>query len=502
MLGNYYTFPELLIWIPFLTGLIAVFIKNAAAVKSFALISSSVTLLVSVVSLFYSDVVGHPEYFDYNNVSYYWLPYIGSSFHVGLDGIGLILTLLTSITFLLVFLSSHNKEVEKPSAFYSLMLLLQAGLMGVFVAYDALVFYFFWELALIPAYFLVSRWGGPRRIPVTYKFFVYTFAGSLLMLIGILYLYNLTPQITPDSPHSFSLAAFYGTALSGSQAFGLFWLFFLAFAIKMPIFPFHTWQPDTYEEAPFPVAMVLSAVMVKMGVFAAIRWLVPVFPDAIMKYQTWLVLLSVIGIVYGSCIALLQNDLKRLVAWASIAHIGLMGAAIFSANAQGLQGAILEMFNHGINILGFWFVVQIIETTTGTRKISELGGLAQKSPALAAFFLIILLANIGLPLTNSFASEFLMLAGVFSFNKWLAAFACLGVILSAVYMLNMMRRVFYGQMAERTIHASKMNRLQVTVLTVIVLIILVLGVYPGLILNLTEPSANVILTEFATISTN
>lgn len=496
MLGNYYTFPELLIWIPFVTGLIAVFIKNGDAVKRFALISACITLVVSVVSLFYTDVLAHPEYFQYNNVSYYWLPYIGSSFHVGLDGIGVLLTFLTSLTFLLVFLNSYHKVTERPSAFFALMLLFQAGLMGVFVAYDALVFYFFWELALIPAYFLVSGWGGPRRIPVTYKFFVYTFTGSLLMLVGIIYLYTLTPPLAPDSAHSFSLTAFYMADMSGGQAFGLFWLFFLAFAIKMPIFPFHTWQPDTYEEAPFPVVMVLSAVMVKMGVYAMIRWVLPVFPEAVKHYQTLLVFLSVAGIVYASCIALLQDDLKRLVAWASIAHIGLMGAAVFSANAQGLQGSILEMFNHGINILGFWVVVHIIENTTGTRKISELGGLAQKSPALAAFFLIILLANIGLPLTNSFASEFLMLAGVFSFNKWLAAFACLGVILSAVYMLNMMRRVFYGQMAPATVRASKMSPLQLGALIVIAGVILVLGVYPGLILNMVEPSATMILQGF------
>lgn len=497
MLGNYYTFPELLIWIPFITGLIAVFIKNGNTVKWFALLSTLFTLVISIISLFYADTAAHPEYVVYNNVSYYWLPYIGSSFSVGMDGIGFLLTFLTAITFPLILLNAHHRQVERPSGFYSLMLLFQAGLMGVFVATDALVFYFFWELALIPAYFLVSRWGGPRRIAVTFKFFVYTFAGSLLMLIGILYLYILTPQVVPDSNHSFGLVAFYAAYLSPEQQFGLFWLFFLAFAIKMPIFPFHTWQPDTYEQAPFPVAMVLSAVMVKMGVYAMIRWLLPIFPEAVFKYQTLLVALSVAGIIYGSCIALLQDDLKRLVAWASIAHIGLMGAAIFSANEHGLQGTVLEMFNHGINILGFWVVVSIIEHTTGTRKISDLGGLAQKSPALTAFFLIILLANIGLPLTNSFASEFLMLSGVFTFSKWLAALACIGVILSAVYMLNMMRRVFYGQLQERTISASPMTTLQGVVLTVIVAIILLLGIYPDLILNVTGAPVDLIIKKLA-----
>ncbi len=496
MLGNYYTFPELLIWIPLITGIIAIFIRNSKSVKWFALLSSLLTLTVSVISLFYADAAKHEAYFAYNNVSYVWMPYIGSSFSVGLDGIGYVVTLLTAITFPLVFLHSHKREIERPNGFYALMLLFQAGLMGVFVAYDALVFYFFWELALIPAYFLVSRWGGPKRIPVTFKFFVYTFTGSLLMLIGILYLYQHTPQSTLESVHSFSITALYSTPLTAVQQAGLFWLFFLAFAIKMPIFPFHTWQPDTYEQAPYPVVMILSAVMVKMGVFAMIRWVMPLFPLAVVKYESLLVILCVIGIVYGSCIALMQNDLKRLVAWASIAHLGLMGAGIFSGNIQGLQGTILEMFNHGINILGFWIVVSIIEKTTGTRKISELGGLAQKSPALAMFFLVILLANIGLPLTNSFPSEFLMLSGVFDFNKWLAAFACLGVILSAAYMLRMMRKVFYGPVSESAAAPGSLGKMQVFVLSVIVIIILIIGLYPDLILNLSSTPAVSILKRY------
>lgn len=496
MLGNYYTFPELLIWIPLITGIIAIFIKNSRSVKWFALISSLITLAVSVISLFYADAARHAEYFAYNNVSYFWMPYIGSSFSVGLDGIGFVVTFLTAITFPLVFIHSHKKNIERTNGFYALMLLFQAGLMGVFVAYDALVFYFFWELALIPAYFLVSGWGGPRRIPVTFKFFIYTFTGSLLMLIGILYLYQLTPQLTTESLHSFSITAFYTTPLTATQQAGLFWLFFLAFAIKMPIFPFHTWQPDTYEQAPYPVVMILSAVMVKMGVYAMIRWVLPIFPLAVVKYENLLVILSVAGIVYGSCIALLQNDLKRLVAWASIAHIGLMGAGIFSGNIQGLQGTILEMFNHGINILGFWIVVSIIENTTGTRKISELGGLAQRSPALAMFFLVILLANIGLPLTNSFPSEFLMLSGVFDFNKWMAAFACLGVILSAAYMLRMMRNVFYGPVSANTATAGKLDKTQIFVLSVIVIIILIIGLYPNLILKLGASPASTILKRY------
>ncbi len=493
MLGTYYTFPELLLWIPLLTGVIAFFIRKESSVKAFALVSSLITLAISITSLFYTDVAGHAEYFNYNNVSYIWLPYLGSSFYVGLDGMGYMLTFLTAFTLPLIFAATYKSQFKNANAFYGLMLLSQAGLMGVFVAMDALVFYFFWELALIPVYFLCSKWGGEKRIQATFKFFIYTFAGSLLMLIGIIYLYLHTPSLSPLSDHSFSLRAFYNTALSPNRQSGLFCLFFLAFAIKMPIFPFHTWQPDVYEQAPYPTVMVMSGIMVKMGVFAMIRWLLPLFPLAVHKFDNVAIILSVTGIIYASCIALVQTDLKRLVAWSSIAHIGLMGAAIFSQNASGLHGVMLEMFNHGINIIALWIVVDIVNKKTGIRKISELGGLAAKSPSLAIFFVVIVLANIALPLTNAFVSEFLMFNGLFQFNKWYAVFACIGIILSAVYMLNMVQKVFFGASNAVTENVQPIDIRQKIVLSVIVITILVLGIYPQPILHLTQDTVTDIL---------
>ncbi len=497
MLGTYYTFPELLLWIPFVTGLITFFIKKSTSVKAWALFSSLATLVVSVISLFYSDTAHHTEYFLYNNVSYFWLQYIGSSFSVGLDGMGHLLTFLTAFSFPLIFAVTYKTEYKNSNAFYGLMLLMQAGFMGVFVAMDALVFYFFWELALIPAYFLCSKWGGEKRIQATFKFFIYTFTGSLLMLTGIIYVYLQTPALTATADHSFSLRAFYSIALEPSQQNWLFWLFFLAFAIKMPIFPFHTWQPDTYEQAPYSTVMVLSGVMVKMGVFAMIRWLLPVLPSAVAKFDHLVVALCVIGIIYASCIALLQNDLKRFVAWSSIAHIGLMGAAIFSQTVSGLQGVMVEMLNHGINIIALWIVVDIIDKKTGTRKISELGGLALKSPALAIFFVIIALANIALPLTNAFVSEFMMFNGVFQFGKWLGAFACIGIILSAVYMLNVVQKVFFGNTSAFTQNAIVLSAGQKVILSVIVVSILILGIYPQPVFQLTHDTVADILQRLA-----
>jgi len=495
MLGTYFTFPELLIWIPFITGIVAIFIKNTKSLKTFALLSSIVTLAVSVISLFYSDIAHHPEYFYFNNVSYVWMPYIGSSFSVGLDGMGFLVTFLTAFSYPLIFATTFKTEYKNANAFFALMLLSQAGIMGVFVATDALLFYFFWELALIPLYFLCSRWGGEKRVQATFKFFVYTFFGSLLMLVGIIYVYVHTTSISPNSAHSFSLNSFYSVLLSPHQQNWLFWLFFIAFAVKIPIFPLHTWQPDVYEQSNYPSVMVLSGIMVKMGVFGMIRWLLPIFPAAVVKYNHFVIVLCVIGILYASCIALYQNDLKRFVAWSSIAHLGLMGAAIFSVNSLGLQGVMLEMLNHGINILALWIIVDIIEKKTGVRKISELSGLALKSPGLAIFLVIIAFANIALPLSNSFVSEFLMLNGLFEFNKWFAAFACLGIVLSATYMLTMVQKTFYGKTNTLTEQVSKISTGQGIVLFVLVVAVLALGIYPEPVIHLTQSTVTNILSK-------
>ena len=497
MLGTYYTFPELLIWIPFITGLIAIFIKNDKSVKMFALLSSIATLVVSVISLCYTDVAAHPEFFYYNNVSYVWMPYIGSSFSVGLDGMGFLLTFLTAFSYPLIFAATYKSEYKNPNAFFALLLLTQAGIMGVFVATDALLFYFFWELALIPIYFLCSRWGGEKRIHATFKFFVYTFLGSLLMLVGIIFVYVHTAPVSADSAHSFSINAFYNAVLSPGQQDWLFWLFFIAFAVKIPIFPFHTWQPDVYEQSNYPSVIVLSGLMVKMGAFGLIRWILPIFPAAVAKYDHLVMVLCIIGLLYASCIALYQNDLKRFVAWSSIAHLGLMSAAIFAANSLSLQGVMLEMLNHGINILALWVVVDIIEKKTGVRKISELSGLAGKSPALAIFLVIIAFANIALPLSNSFVSEFLMLNGLFDFNIWFGVFGTIGIVLSAVYMLAMVQKTFFGKANVLAEQAKKMSAGQGIVLFVLVITILFLGIYPEPVIHLTQSTVTDILSRMS-----
>jgi NADH-quinone oxidoreductase subunit M len=421
---------------------------------------------------------------------------LNSSFSVKLDGLGQVLCLLNAVAFPVIFIATWRSNYQSAHNFFALMLLTQAGMMGVFLAMDALLFYFFWELALVPAYFLCSQWGGPKRIPVTFKFFVYTFTGSLLMLAGILYIYFHTTD------NSFDIAAFYTTNLTDKEQTWLFWLLFVAFAVKMPIFPFHTWQPDTYEQSPTAVTMVLSGVMVKMGLLGLMRWLLPVLPLAAYSWGDLVSSLAVTGMIYASLIAIRQDDMKRLIAYSSIAHIGLMCVAIFSVNTTGMQGVMIQMFNHGINIIGLWIAVEFIERQFGTRKLSELGGLAQKAPGLALFFVVIALANIALPLTNAFVGEFLMFTGIFNsaatkFNIWFTVLAGLCIIFAAVYTLNLIRKVFYGNTTELTANAKDIRLNEKIAFGVIVALVFWLGVYSQPFFGITSKTSDEITNSIS-----
>jgi NADH-quinone oxidoreductase subunit M len=491
MFGNYITIPHLLIIVPLLAGIVAFFIRDGQRVQNWSVFFSIITLGLAFLAIYYAG----DEALSGRSFNYVWLKYLGASLSLSLDGVGRLLVLLTAICFPLILLRGAPTTYGKSNMYFGLMLLSQAGMLGVFLATDALLFYFFWELALIPVYFLCSRWGGEKRIAATFKFFIYTFAGSLLMLGGIIYLYFQTVS-TGDVGHSFSIAAFHSVLLKPMQQYGLFALFFLAFAIKMPVFPFHTWQPDTYEQSPTPVTMVLSGLMVKMGLFGVIRWVLPVFPAAVLRFDTLLVALSLFGVVYASLIAIRQDDLKRLLAFSSIAHIGLMAASLFTARQLAMEGAILQLFSHGINIIGLWMVVDCIERQFGVRKISQLGGLARKAPALTIFAVVIALANIALPLTNAFVGEFMMLAGLFRFHAALALLAGAGIILSAVYTLNMIKGVFLGETNPLTEKARDLTIQEQLAFSVVVVAILVVGIFPGPMIALTRDTVSFIMTRY------
>jgi NADH-quinone oxidoreductase subunit M len=472
--------PVLLLFIPLVAGILGFFVKEQKLASNLAIAASMVTLFTAVVGIYAMPASMHQ--FEAT-----WLPSIGASFSVSLDGMSKMLVLLTAISMPLIFIATRNNNYNNAGAFYALMSLAQAGLMGVFISMDALLFYFFWELALIPVYFLSSIWGGEKRIAVTFKFFIYTFIGSLLMLVGILLVYLHTKD------HSFAWSSFTNTDLTSGEETLPFFLFFIAFAIKMPIFPLHTWQPDAYEQSPTATTMVLSGVMVKMGLFAVIRWVLPMFPFAAKTFAMPIILLSVVGMIYASLIAIKQDDIKRLIAYSSIAHIGLMAAAIFAGGELGLQGVQVQMFNHGINVIGLWILANAIESTLGTRKLSELGGLATKAPTMAILLVVLAFANIALPLTNAFIGEFLLFNGLFQYNIWIAAVAGVSIILGAVYTLQMVQKVLFGEVSAVTANATEINAYSKWVLIVIVVFILALGVYPQPLIDLTKDSVNALL---------
>jgi NADH-quinone oxidoreductase subunit M len=479
-------FPALLIWIPLLGGLFSFFLKDAKQAKSSAIVFAASSLLVLMVSMNFSG----KESMQLNQVSYEWLSSIGSNFGLILDGLTRTMSLLTAIVFLLVFILVPFDQYKDANRFYGLMLLTQCGLVGVFMATDALVFYLFWELALIPVYFLASIWGGEKRIRATFKFFIYTFIGSLLMLVAILYMYNKT------NATSFGLSAFFNLTITATEQYWLFSAFFVAFAIKMPLFPLHTWQPEAYEQSPAPVTMVLSSVMVKMGLFGLLRWIMPLFPLAVKQFNTALLILIAIGVVYASLVAIYQDNIKRLIAYSSIAHIGLMAMGILTLKEVAISGALIQMFNHGVNILALWIVAYLIEKQTGILTISQLGGLAKKAPVLSIFMLIAVLANVALPLTNAFIGEFMIFNGIYQVNKLLAAFTGLSIIFSAVYSLNMVKNVFYGTESEAAALMTDIKGAQVVIFIILTVLILVVGIYPQPFFQMFSDAMGLILNRY------
>ena len=465
--------------IPILTAIVLLFIKKDTLASQTAIAASLATLALAVFASF-----NKVEAFDMA-----WLPSLNSRFTLEVDGLAKILILLTAISLPAILIATTNNQYKQKNTFLSLLLFTQAGLMGVFLAGDALLFYFFWELALIPVYFLCSIWGGEKRIAITFKFFIYTFLGSLFMLIGILFLNAHTAE------HSFSIQAFINANLTGGQKVTAFALFFIAFAIKMPIFPLHTWQPDTYEQSPTAVTMVMSAVMVKMGLYGILRWLLPLFPVAFAAHTNVVVFLSVVGILYASFIAIRQDDIKRLIAYSSIAHIGLMNAAIFTNTGIAIQGALIQLFSHGINVLGLWIIADILEQQTGTRSMQQMGGLAKKQPTLAILLVGFALANIAMPLTNAFVGEFLMFNGLFMLNPWIAAFAGISIILAAIYTLNIVQKVAYGEISEKINAMPAPNKAAQAVLIILLIIVFVTGVYPQPLFTLTADTLQELLVK-------
>jgi NADH-quinone oxidoreductase subunit M len=488
----------LLIFLPFVAGTL-IYALNESKARYFAFGSAVLTFLISMIPFFKYSPSSEAAFI----VNKPWIPSMGINFYVGMDGISLLLVILTTFLVPLIILSTFRREHNSAKLFYSLILFMQGALVGVFVARDAFLFYIFWELALIPIYFIALLWGGQDKLRITFKFFIYTLAGSLFMLLGIIYLYLQTKGLQGYPNGTFDLETFYqvGSSLDKSTQSLIFWAFFVAFAIKMPIFPFHTWQPDTYTAAPAAGTMLLSGIMLKMGIYGAIRWLLPVVPEAVIQWGDLVIYLSVAGIIYASVIAILQKDYKRLIAYVSIAHVGLIAAGVFTNTVEGIQGSVIQMLSHGIVVVGIFFIIDIISDRTKTRDIDSLGGIRNSAPLFTTFFIIILLSSIALPLTSGFVGELMLILSVFKFNPYVAGVAGLTIIFGAVYMLSSFQKTMLGESNKITYNFQDLVLTEKAVLIPIVAMIFFIGLYPKAFLDISEPAVQNLIKNVSVVST-
>jgi NADH-quinone oxidoreductase subunit M len=426
-----------------------------------------------------------------------WIPQYGISYHVGVDGISLWLLMLTTFLMPITILSTYAAVEKHVKEFMIFMLILEVGMVGVFLAVDLFLFYVFWETVLIPMYFLIGVWGSDRRIYSAIKFFLYTFAGSVLMLVAIIALYFHHYEVT--GVYSTDLLAMYSLAIPVKLQFWMFAAFALAFAFKVPMFPFHTWLPDAHVDAPTAGSVILAAVLLKMGTYGFLRFAIPLFPVAAMDLTPLLATLAVIGILYGALVAMVQKDIKKLVAYSSVAHLGFVMLGMFAFNIQGIEGGILQMVNHGISTGALFLLVGIIYERRHTRLISEYGGLSKVLPLYAACFMIITLSSIGLPGMNGFVGEFLIMVGAFKPMRALTVVAASGVIFAAVYMLWMFQRVMFGTITnDKNRHLPDLNAREVAYMLPLLVFVFWIGVYPQTFLRKMDASVAALVTRIET----
>jgi NADH-quinone oxidoreductase subunit M len=486
---------SLCIAIPLLTAVLILLVPrtNAQVVRWIAVAGSVAAFAVSL-GIYANFVPGEGNYQLVENVP--WVASIGASWHIGIDGISLFLVLLTTLLTVLCVVSSWSVH-ERIKEYHFFFMLLEGALLGVFLALDLFLFFVFWELVLIPMFFLIGVWGGPRRVYATLKFFLYTMAGSALMMVGILYVYFHT--IDPaTNKHTFDLI------LATSQAkfpleiqTWLFLAFALAFAIKVPLFPVHTWLPDAHTEAPTAGSVILAGVLLKMGTYGFLRFCLPMFPAATIKFVPLISILAVIGIIYGALVAMVQKDVKRLVAYSSVAHLGFVMLGTFALNMEGLSGSLLQQINHGISTGALFLLVGVIYERRHTRQIADFGGIAKVMPVYATLFLIIALSSVGLPSTNGFVGEFLILLGTFAAHPIYATLAASGIILAAVYLLWMYQRVFFGQIThDENSHLKDVSLREGLVILVLIVLAIWIGVYPDPLLSRMQPSLALVLSRF------
>jgi len=464
----------IILLIPILTGLFLLPFRNAAVVRPLALASSIANLLITLALISSSETT---------TFTLSWINFMGINFSLGFDGISLIMILLTNLLFPFIILAGFNREQRNVHLLNFLILFTQSALLGVFLAQNAFLFYVFWELALIPVYFILLIWGGDGRKTITFKFFIYTLTGSLFLLFGIIYLYQLTP-----GTHTTDFSAFNQLHIPAGTQNWLFWVLFIAFAIKMPVFPFHTWQPPTYNMASTQGVMILAGVMTKMGIYGALRFLFPIIPLGVLYWQNTVIVLSLIGVIYASMIAFRKTNLKMLIAFSSMAHISLMVAAMFVVNTFALQGLLFQVISHGVTIIALFYLASLIKEKTGTLELPQMGGLKLQAPNMALLLLIVVLGSIALPLTSGFVGEFLMITGLFQQSIWFATAGGMTMILGAIYMLYAYQRAMLGERKTVFEQITDIRTLDYLILIPLIVVIIGLGIYPQPIFNLLEQS--------------
>jgi NADH-quinone oxidoreductase subunit M len=490
---------SLVLWLP-MAGALAVLMLRAEdhrAIRQAALVTTLATFAASLpLYVFFRASAAGMQFEE----RYPWIDAFGISYHLGIDGVSLLLVLLTTFLLPVSVLASWTYITKRVKEFHVLLLLLSTGMIGVFMALDLFVFYVFWELMLIPMYFLIGIWGGKERIYASVKFFLYTFVGSLLMLVAILVFFFQYRALTGES--SYDLLDWYGVTLPTATQALLFLAFFLAFAIKVPMFPFHTWLPDAHVQAPTAGSVLLAAVLLKMGTYGFFRFAMPLFPDATLRFLPWLLTLSVVAILYGAMVATVQPNVKKLVAYSSVSHLGFVTLGLFVLNTQGIQGSVLQMVNHGLSTGALFLLVGMLYERRHSYEITDFGGLAKPMPLFATLFLIVTLSSIGLPGLNGFVGEFLVLLGAFRAHPGYAVPATAGVVLAAVYMLWMYQRVmFNGITREENRSVPDLDRRELAILVPIVILIVWLGVYPKPFLDKIEPAVQILVERMESAPT-
>jgi NADH-quinone oxidoreductase subunit M len=481
-----------LIFFPLLGALVAMLVRVEQA-KWVALGTGVIEFVVSVPLFWSYDVLGPAMQ---NTVAAAWIPNLGIYYRLGLDGISLFMVLLTTFLLPLVVLGSWTYIQQREKPYYAMLLALTTGVVGVFVSLDMFLFYVFWEIMLIPMYFLIGVWGGKERIYAAVKFFLYTAFGSLLMLVGILYLFFRFRALTGEM--SFNYFDFLQLPLTLGEQWWLFAAFALAFAIKVPVFPFHTWLPAAHVQAPTAGSVILAGVLLKMGTYGLLRFALPLFPAASMNEVTVQIfmVLGLIGIIYTAMVAAVQPNTKRLVAYTSVAHLGFAILGIFAFNLQGIQGALVLMIGHGLSTPMLFFLLGMLYERRHSYEIEDFGGLAASIPIFACMLVFAALASIGLPGTSGFVAEFLVLVGTFQNHPWVALIAATGVIFAAFYMLPMVQKVLFNALAKPANRSiPDLNAREIGIMVPLVVLILWVGVYPRPFLDRMEPAVDRLLTQ-------